>query len=189
MGAAPARLEHRGECALSLGRGASIDPREYLARVETVLSRDFKVEHPAFRGRPALAGYRSDFRWGWFASRLDTTVALTVFAHDEPFEAALDGYLEDVLYWGLRQRKVRRSGLEPWNAAIAVAVLTLPSEIPPAWARRAHGHRVGSLGYPVAVDLVKSSVVQPEVMVIGRRFASYLREITDRVVAAPLKAQ
>lgn len=166
-----------------------LEPHAYLARVEVALGSDFEVAHGEIGGRPVLIGRTSAFRWRWFASRLETTVALGEFGAAEARTEALDAFLEAAIRWGLAHRTARRPvGLQTGTATIAVAVLAAPSEEARSWASRAHKHRFGSVPYPVAVDCSSRTVSQPARMILGSAFASYLRALTDDLVAAPLRA-
>lgn len=153
------------------------------------MGSDVALVHGEIGGRPVLIARTSAFRWRWFAVRLETTVAFGKFGATEARGEVLDAFLDGVIRWGLANRTARRPvGLQAGTAAIAVAVLAGPSEEARAWASRAHQHRFGSVAYPVAVDCSSETVSQPERMIVGGIFASYLRGLTDRFVAVPLRA-
>ena len=142
----------------------------------------YEVEHKDFDGHPVVVGHRSDFRWRWGAVRLFTTVTVADFAADVT-TATLDEYL-DASGRAAREAAGRAPlGLQTGTAAVAVAVLPAMSAEAREWARRPHGHRFASVGYPVALGLSPREVAQPERMLAGRVFRGFLRTVVADVVA------
>ncbi len=152
----------------------------YVAGVRRALEAAYDVEDKDFEGRAVVVGHRSDFKLRWGAVRLFTTVTVTGFDVGVA-TATLDEYL-DACGRAAREAAPARLGLQTGAAAVAVAVLPAMSAEARAWASRPHGHRFASVGYPVAVSLSPPEVVQPERMLTGRVFRSFLRGVVAEAV-------
>jgi hypothetical protein len=164
-----------------------VDPNAYLEALPVVLRRNgFEVTSEEVGGRRAVVGRRSDFRWRWFAVRLHTAVVAAPFDPAEAHPELLDRFLAEASRWAVEHRRSGRLGIQTGTAAVAVAVLPSMSEEVRAWASKPHGRHFAAIAYPVAVDASSGSVVNPQRMVVGGIFSSFLRNLVRDVVSVPL---
>jgi hypothetical protein len=156
------------------------DVEDYVTGVRRSLGPAYRLEALDFEGRTSLVGHRSDFRWRWGGVRLFTTVTVTPF--DSSVDTALlDEYLAACGRAARGAAPRRTLGLQTGAAAVAVVVVPTVSPEVRQWAARPHGHRFASVGYPVAVGLAPAEVVEPERMLTGRVFRSFLRSVVAEV--------
>jgi hypothetical protein len=164
-----------------------VDPAAYLQKVASALAKQgFVVETATVEGRTAVTGTRSDFRWRWFASHLDTSVVAASFAPGEQARESLDAFLSAASSWAVGHRGRHMFGVQSGTAVVAVAVLAGRGEQAERWATEPHGQRFAAIAYPVAVDLEGREVITLRHMVLGRIFAGFLREVVREVIESPL---
>jgi hypothetical protein len=159
---------------------------EYLERVRTALSREFATRDEQIEGRPVLVGHRSDFRWSWFGVRLETSMIIDDLDGTDVSTASLDAIVKAAVQTTLANRRSRSLGLQRGIAVIVVAVVPEASASARQWATTSHRRQFGLVSYPVVVDLGSRAVIRRERMLFGGIFASFFRDLTDRVLRASL---
>jgi hypothetical protein len=168
------------------GHGTTTALAPYLDGVQAALvGEGFATTRELIAGRQAVVGYRSDFRWRWFAVRLETFVVAAGFASHEADRNSLDSYLDVCRSWAKAHRHGRPLGIQAGIATVAVAVLPETPGEARTWATTPHAHRFGVVAYPVTVDLSTGDVAHLQRMRTGRLFSGFLRGIAEDVLAAP----
>lgn len=107
----------------------------------------FKASHTAIGDQQALVARRSEFRWGWVASRIHTFVVVFSVGGLGPKRAqALSTEAQD---FAIKHKGGLPRGLQTGTATIAVVIPDEADEDSVRWFRQEPKHRYAALLFPV----------------------------------------
>jgi len=132
-------------------------------------------------GHTSLVARTSQFRWRWMATQLHTFLVAAPFPEALSREQ-LDGFLSAATRYAKANKGGLPLGLQTGVAAIVVAVMEGASPEAVQWASNVHGRQFSTIPWPSLVDTRVPTVVQPQRMVIGGIYKSYLQQMVQQHV-------
>jgi len=143
---------------------------------------------PLIYGRDALVGRTSEFKLlRWMATKLHTFLVAAPFPAGVT-AAELDTFMGAALQHASSNKGGLPRGFQTGVAAIVVAVTQRPSPEAVAWATKVHGRNFAAFPWPVLVDIESHTAVQPNRMVIGGLYSSYLKGLGRSLAIEPITA-
>jgi hypothetical protein len=146
---------------------------------------EYETTYTTVAGLSALVAQRTDFRWRWVASRLDTFVVVFVVADlsqrkiEEMTDAAQD--------YATKTRNGRSLGMQAGVATIPVFISETEALSLRPWFAQEPRHRPASLRFPVLIEMDSFEITYfRERLFLGRVFSRHLHSVVEAIIIPTL---
>jgi hypothetical protein len=164
---------------------AALQAPKLVGKIETAMhAAGLQPTRATIGGPIAVVGGRSEFRWQWMATRLNTFIYVASFTPGATTQI-LDDFLKAACQDAINRKGANR-GLQSGVAAVTVAIVDNAGPDQVAWATKPHGRRFAAITFPVLVDATTHKVVFPKRMVLGGIYAGYLKDLVRTHVEAAI---
>lgn len=137
-------------------------------------------------GEDVLIGRRSDFRWGWFASRLHTFVVM--FTDDGLTPQRAEELTAAAQQFAIKHKGGLPRGIQNGTVTLATFLCSSPSTELARWFETEPLHRYAALRLPLLADLDARKLIWfSGRMARGYVYQRHLHQIVNDVIASGLK--